>query len=111
MRAKGKSAQVKAVAKRIGRSPVVFGDGPEKEWILSGGLTRVSRAARPGRPDLGLKLLQTGGLEIVQKLAARDPANAQWKTDLVISPGISRAPSSSRARRRSAKPAPTSSEH
>ena len=25
------------------------------------------------------------GLEIRQKLAARDPANAQWKTDLVIS--------------------------
>jgi hypothetical protein len=25
------------------------------------------------------------GLEIAQKLAARDPANAQWKTDLVIS--------------------------
>jgi hypothetical protein len=24
-------------------------------------------------------------LEIVQKLAARDPANAQWETDLVIS--------------------------
>ena len=25
------------------------------------------------------------GLEIREKLAARDPANAQWKTDLVIS--------------------------
>jgi hypothetical protein len=25
------------------------------------------------------------GLEIAQKLAARDPANAQWKTELVIS--------------------------
>ena len=25
------------------------------------------------------------GLAIAQKLAARDPANAQWKTDLVIS--------------------------
>jgi hypothetical protein len=25
------------------------------------------------------------GLEIRQKLAARDPANTQWKTDLVIS--------------------------
>ena len=51
------------------------------------------------------------GLEIREKLAARDPANTQWKTDLVISLWESLASLSSRAPRRSAKPASTTSEH
>ena len=44
------------------------------------------RAERPGGLVLGLSSYKQC-LEIRQKLAARDRANAQWKTDLVISLG------------------------
>jgi tetratricopeptide (TPR) repeat protein len=60
-------------------------DAPRSQSDLSVSYERIGNV-QSAQGDLTSALSSyKQGLEIRQKLAARDPANAQWKTDLVIS--------------------------
>ena len=60
-------------------------DAPRSQRDLSVSYDRIGDVQR-AQGDLPSALSSyKQDLEIAQKLAARDPANAQWKTDLVIS--------------------------
>ena len=60
-------------------------DAPRSQRDLSVSYERIGDVQR-AQGDLPSALSSyKQGLEIREKLAARDPANAQWKTDLVVS--------------------------